>query len=336
MNDEFLYLQVPNHSLRRLAVHSRRTLESCRLHTVLSMESEGMESKKRSKDVDEVKPPANGRKRSRLNEQLASDEELWVDWGKVADGPWGREPLIQGLSSEEIEDLVGWATHLVGVNEPLMIRNPLVALPNVPLRPSLLGFIQSEMVRKLITTQEQELWQCFDTSALVAMGMILEEMLTASLLPLAEQHVRRCRGLDTDDQAFQHWTLPAEEAVMEIVRRSSNNLCSGTLPTSKPATRCLSEAASPPLKQLKVWCNSHGCSLEDARKNWRIYKTFLPGEVYETIEEASVKTRGKSSLHHRLPEEDGKATGRLHSSVEETCYKEPLDESNQRRSGKVV
>jgi len=105
-------------------------------------------------------------------------------------------------------------------------------------------------------TRRQLIHSRFNHSAAVAMGMLLEEVLTATLMPLAERHVMRCRELEgaipdqNDDgennvvnpkarpkrskstpddcdtarailQARQHvfeqWTLPPEQAIVQLV-----------------------------------------------------------------------------------------------------------------------
>jgi hypothetical protein len=94
----------------------------------------------------------------------------------------------------------------------------------------------------------EKLHQSFGESALVAIGMILEEMLTASLLPLAGLHVQRCRELEKvhseeeteslllnpingqsipshqtnineTETPFQEWTLPPEEAMFKLLEQ---------------------------------------------------------------------------------------------------------------------
>jgi hypothetical protein len=95
----------------------------------------------------------------------------------------------------------------------------------------------------------------FDISALIAIGMLVEEMITVSLLPLAQDHVNRCRALEqveddhssnnkrkrqqqTYDMKQQHsffqWTLPPDEAIAKLMPtkiprindNNNNNDCS--------------------------------------------------------------------------------------------------------------
>jgi hypothetical protein len=218
------------------------------------------------------------------------DDWLWVDWGALGNGPWGRVPLTHGLLSSPqdlLGDLVGWATHLEGTthSESALSKNPLVGLPSMPMRPSLLGFIQDEIIKILVETNEQELWECFDTSALVAMGVIFEEMLTATFLPLASWHVNRCRSLEGDD-AFQEWTLPPAEAIMKLSECMPDNdtltYFLGGLPTSRQVSRTLYDTRPLPLKRAKQWCRLHGSSLEAAQSTWHIHRLFLP-QAYERL-----------------------------------------------------
>ena len=119
--------------------------------------------------------------------------------------------------------------------------------------------------------------KAFDDSALVAIGICLEEILTASMLPLASLHVRRCRGLEqtaattsdgnpvrgnnsdnhvtnpitgesvettpnvTSEDVFHAWTLPPEESLIKVFQKSKfgPRTLQGMLPTSKPPTRSI-------------------------------------------------------------------------------------------------
>ena len=263
----------------------------------VQLEMEGDASKSAVAEMpvepESVATPKMARKRRSADDNLAADDELWVDWGCLADGPWGRQSLI--TDEKTMSDLIGWATRL----EAAPADNPLAILPNLPLRPSLLSFVHDEMVKILVATKEHDLWESFDTSALVALGVALEEMLTASLLPLAEQHVRRCRSLESeDDQAFVEWTLPPEEAVLKLSKITTNNFaCSaGGLPTSRPATRTLvsdvdtNATTEDATAAVASWCRLHGSSLEDAQKTWNIHRLFLPA-IHEDVRQRLKKRK---------------------------------------------
>jgi hypothetical protein len=50
--------------------------------------------------------------------------------------------------------------------------------------------------KRTASVKKSFLYKSFDDSALIALGIAWEEMITASLLPLARQHVERCRRLE--------------------------------------------------------------------------------------------------------------------------------------------
>mmetsp|Transcript_30452 Transcript_30452/g.55263 ORF Transcript_30452/g.55263 Transcript_30452/m.55263 type:complete len:134 (+) Transcript_30452:246-647(+) len=79
-----------------------------------------------------------------------------------------------------------------------------------------------------------------DTSAYVAVGIAVEEVLTMALMPLAEAHIERCRRLErqkncdataTDPCArkiptmdpFHSWTLPPAEAMVQLAKDGAAN-----------------------------------------------------------------------------------------------------------------
>jgi hypothetical protein len=131
--------------------------------------------------------------------------------------------------------------------------NPLSRLPNDPLPLSYLNHLMLQAGR--IPDFHETLTEKFDTSAIVAIGMMLEEILTASLLPFAGCHVLRCRQLESkpttkdaailtptsevklkhpishqpitfdprnlsdEESAFLAWTLPPEEAILQLARQ---------------------------------------------------------------------------------------------------------------------
>lgn len=218
-------------------------------------------------------------KRTRV-EPLQNDQ-LCVDWGILAEGRWGqRKPLPKRMSLQNIDEAVGWATHVEGAERPTFpLLNPLASLDSSPPRPSLLGFINNKVSKLLIDSEQNSLWESFDDSSLVALGMVWEEMLTASLLPFAEEHVQRCRRLGQDDNnaAFDEWTLPPDEAILKLSRFAPRTFTGG-LPTARPLTRTCHNENTSVVEDVKLWCNSHGISLDTAQKAWHIYKLFLPKE----------------------------------------------------------
>jgi len=52
-----------------------------------------------------------------------------------------------------------------------------------------------------------------NTSGQVVLGMIIEEVITVSLIPLAKHHAARCFYPKNEDEIFINWTKPPEEAI---------------------------------------------------------------------------------------------------------------------------
>jgi len=77
----------------------------------------------------------------------------------------------------------------------------------------------------------ETLYNSFDQTALIAFGMLVEEIMTATLLPLAQAHVARCRRLQKEDSesktvgdrvprtspAHAEFILPADEALLNLI-----------------------------------------------------------------------------------------------------------------------
>lgn len=204
-------------------------------------------------------------------EQLACPERGDED---EEEGDWATRPLYR---THEIDDLIGWAIHMDRPDMSIPIpptnhratststllppdgRLLLELLDGPPLRPSLLGYIQSTMTRILTNSSEHSLWETWDTSALVAMGMLLEDMLTVTFLPLAYQHTQRCQRLakphhygtgtdeaeaisqnhNYDDEAYREWTIPPRECLAAIAtrRQPPATLLHAGMPTALPPTR---------------------------------------------------------------------------------------------------
>jgi hypothetical protein len=194
-----------------------------------------------------------------------------ADWDRLAATKWGRNALYKYMTARESSILVGLATTYADEEPKIEFpmdgespeqaddsdskpsfqdpaeTNPLIGLPNDPMPPSYLHHI----VRGALEAEEfdESLNHAFDASAMVAIGMLVEEMVTASLLPLAGLHVLRCRELEDassdepidqdrqskihpisgqvvqtlrpssfrkEDNSFQEWTLPPEEALHKL------------------------------------------------------------------------------------------------------------------------
>ena len=99
-----------------------------------------------------------------------------------------------------------------------------------------------------------------DTSAQVALGMLIEEILTSSLIPLARHHVARCRK---KVDAFADWTLPAEEAI--LASKSASPL---------PSLVAVKGEGDPDL--VTKWCESRGLDTIFVQNNMHVYSKLLP------------------------------------------------------------
>ena len=187
-----------------------------------------------------------------------------LDMDVHRDGEWGRRSLVDTLvDGGQLESLIGWAHDGAAarissdrgpgfVNKAVDNDNPLSRLPNDPLPLSYLNHLMLQTGR--LPDLHETLTEKFDTSAIVAIGIILEEILTTSLLPFAGCHVLRCRQLDSrpskfeanlmppnevklthpitkqpiefdqrnlseEESAFVAWTLPPEEAILQSARQ---------------------------------------------------------------------------------------------------------------------
>ena len=210
-----------------------------------------------------------------------------IDFNAIANRHWGNDSTTKLLPIPELDSLVGWATHVThnGAQKEKSSHskersntkksshgdgstyNPLIGIqPDAPLPPSHLDTLIHNKARSItpkamrppfpgipneeIGPYKSTLGQ-LDTSALVAMGVILEEAITANLLPLAEYHVQRCRALEQKEEeyeqkkealgeyipsnyergSFHQWTLPPEEAIFNIMMSS---LSSPQQPMAEP------------------------------------------------------------------------------------------------------
>ena len=275
-------------------------------------------------------------KRRKYNRNLKDPNEMiWSDPGPIAyDGAtvdfqmlsnrtWADESVLNYLPVREVDRLVGWATHVtqegksdevteVSSTDGPSPPNPLLGIqPDSPLPMSMLHQLIHANARGKFKN-EPELTGSFGTSALVALGMVLEEMMTANLLPLAERHVRRCRELEKEEEArgegkavdnnmqkekrsFQEWTLPPEEAIYNLMVHSNpvaDSTGQGLLPTALPPTRFstisnqgnhstsndmfLFGQSRDDLQAAHRWCKSQKLKNDYVQKNMNMYRWFLP------------------------------------------------------------
>jgi hypothetical protein len=215
-----------------------------------------------------------------------------LDWDRRGQGGDGKGNIYQHMSIDMIDDFVGWTTSLNDKDQAKpsyadaalpgfagddleAVYSGLLHVPKAPPPPSQIAFLrqrlQKEMVERLKilcpdedteshSRRAQELLGCLDSSALVSIGFIIEEVMTMALMPLAKAHVEHCRrlerfsnlqsndGLEQEDKAgttqscvdpFVAWTLPIPEVISELARDKSTNFPSCNLLSSKPPNAVL-------------------------------------------------------------------------------------------------
>lgn len=260
---------------------------------------------------------------------------IQVNWTTLASRRWAKESLLRNIP-HEVSGLIGWAhhgTHSNGAEKQDELPfassepNPLLEVePASPLPHSHLDYLQElgrDLVRgkpenpniskaKVMDKSLECILDSFDTSASVAVGMLLEEMITANLLPLAEAHVRRCRQLEEgeanleqrlktekyyltsihDNQSFREWTLPPEEAIFNVVVSSLSSKAIawdkkkglGCVPSNCPPSRAgrttlhddgSSLESDPRQQAASSFCRRQGLKSRFVRKNMDIYQWLL-------------------------------------------------------------
>jgi hypothetical protein len=250
------------------------------------MEEEPVQSAKRKREQQ------NEDKKNKIYFSITNSEDDFVRWDALADTKWGTNPLSRYVSVPEVDELVGWATH-VQRPEPVVDVNPLLNLPSTPLQPSLLTDLENTVSKMLTAEKRSVQWESFDQSALVAIGIALEEMITTNLLPLAQLHVQRCRQLEAtlgkEESLFSEWTLPPEEAVEKLVEKVKSQpepeVCLATAyPSTRtmlphaPGTSLLNQptAKSRNREALLVWCRALGLDPAFVKSNMEMLSIFLP------------------------------------------------------------
>lgn len=214
---------------------------------------------------ESCEPPSQEETRSRIPKKRARQASASVDWDQLAFSDWGQTPLTACLDYQKTDNLVGWATHVIDYKIHKSPPSRLIGLSNAPPPPAFISLLH-EIASKQLGECNGNLWECFDHSALVAVGVILEEMVTASVLPLAERHVKECRDFDEDidsQQSFGKWTLPPEEAFMQIypqvepfeeyIRAPSSSLPTRTIHTPAPPCTDETELSAKEANARKVW-----------------------------------------------------------------------------------
>eukprot|EP00970_Alexandrium_tamarense_P002706 scaffold377_cov193-Alexandrium_tamarense.AAC.15 len=153
------------------------------------------------------------------------------DWIKRGMGEEGKGSIYKHMSIPQIDEFVGWANTSSGVtNVTSTAKDSAAQLEHVPMAPpppSQVQFLMHRFGERYSdkASEKEHLWSNFDPSALVSMGVAVEEMMTSALMPLAKAHVLRCRRLETEQSTFNldrskgsftAWTLTPSEAVTEL------------------------------------------------------------------------------------------------------------------------
>lgn len=287
------------------------------------------------KESDDQGQNRQGRRKKRKQKEHAPgyyDELVWnlpdkeaykgprINWATLSNRKWAKETLFKHMPHAEVSNLVGWAHHVTHNGERTDLpANPLLeAQPDSPLPQSHLDFLQ-EKARDLVRGKPNnpnvsrakvmdESLECildkFDTSAAVSLGVVLEEMITANLLPLAEVHVHRCRQLEQEEEdlekkleaeddhlptnyeapSFREWTLPPEEAIFNAIVSSpsadgNRGPESVNLPSTCPPVRTIvaeNEMTRDPAEQAATnFCQRQGLQTRFVRKNMDIFQWYL-------------------------------------------------------------
>lgn len=245
-----------------------------------------------------------------------------INWEELTDNLQASQNLQstvgQPVPYHKVDELVGWATHtiqsspLTNRNEPI---NPFLGLPSTPLPPSILYFIQEETARIIANDRKSNfhlLRNGFDQSALVSLGMIIEESITASFLPMARKHVQRCmeentKGTKNRNATMNQWTATPEECFLQVVNHKQSEDRVPILPSMAPPvlstmigqpdyvpthrSLLVDEAES----ALQQWADSQDLSLSFIKKNYKLFGLDNPEEVVnnaqDDMEEESDKKR---------------------------------------------
>lgn len=268
--------------------------------------SEDSSSRKRvreeeSKD-DHLPPPQDDAVHKKKRTTRAGGRFLRMpNWDLVASSSSGTTTLSEYLPNMEVDTLLGWATHVSspivpGAAEP-QVPNPLLDLPSSPLRSGELFLIHEAMVDFVLSAGKSSesrtnlLYRQFDQSALVSLGICLEEMMTASLLPLAQAHVRRCRTLegsnddDTSVDVLTEWTLPPGEAILKLRPPHVEEAIDIRLPTSRVPALAHYSLIKPSVfrstpqvearRAVETWRKAHGIEADYFAKNRETYDILV-------------------------------------------------------------
>ena len=167
---------------------------------------------------------------------------------------------------------------------------------------------------------KSHLYETLDDTALVALGMAWEEAITASLLPLARQHVARCRKLEEtakdtnsittepDMDAFHQWTLPPEQAIWKLAQEE---VATPGIPSARPPTRIhrpfesiarrRDHGESREQQAVLEWCQNHNLDPAFVQNNMDVYRTCIPCApvMGQSTPPAREKDRRRSKLRRK-------------------------------------
>lgn len=181
----------------------------------------------RADDAGE-KPLAKGsRPEKRIKTREPRLEKVTIDWESLSRSVWGQVPLTETLQKIEQDALLHHAMQTTNSQDNNLFLESFQGYP--PPHPGLLQALRQMAASNL--SDDDPVAGRLDHSALVALGIYVEEMVTANLLPLAQQHVEHCR-----DNHIGDWMHP--------VGRIVACLPSVHLPSMAPPTRTLGQSHS--------------------------------------------------------------------------------------------
>ena len=156
--------------------------------------------------------------------------------------------------------------------------------------------------------EQLRLYDSFDETALVAMGLLVEESMIATLLPLAKHHVSRCRFLEISKQKcqesimrdavmplstfndpFVQWTLPLHEAIANLchpVEAKEKKWDSDDifLPSSSVASMNILNNLT--IKnRIDKWSLVHGIGIEFIGENMDLFQYLIDGTLEKQTKE---------------------------------------------------
>jgi hypothetical protein len=160
-----------------------------------------------------------------------------------------QDPIYEHLPICEVDDLVGWATSHRGNDDNAWLPNSMLRAEVPPPMPSQIAFLRQVLENKLLDRMKQlhpnetvdrsserahNVINRIDQSALVALGISLEEALISAMIPLATAHAKQ-----------QSW----------INHRQKECSGNGQTPVNLPITEAIAKLASDKSVQNKLLLN---------------------------------------------------------------------------------